>query len=211
MTRSYPHRPARTRRTVAGGLAVLVALATSACHHEPKVTKPATVLVVGDSLLYLSAEAVRTALTRKGWTPVLDPRIGSGINGGYTIDKWPPRVHDLVRATHPDVVIVELGTNGCTGCQSLDAAIDDIMRELRGVPRVYWLTVRDASPIPDDPRAVNNAIERAPRRWQNLRIIDMNDAFEGHPEWLLPDKIHFNPAGQRALAKLLAGALPDEN
>jgi lysophospholipase L1-like esterase len=208
---AYPHRPARTRRALVGSLALLVAATTGACHHEPSVTKPATALVVGDSLLYLSADAVRTALKEKGWTPVLDPRVGSGINGGYTIDTWPPRVHDLVRASHPDVVFVELGTNGCTGCHSLDAAIDDIMRQLRGVPRVYWLNVRDASPIPDDPEAVNDAIERAPSRWGNLRVIDMNKAFEGHPEWLLSDKIHFNAAGQRELAKLIVDKLPDEN
>src|SRR5689334_245854 len=123
MTFAYPHRPVRTRRRLAAGLALLVAVGATGCHHEPRVTKPATALVVGDSLLYLAANDVRSALKEKGWHAVVDARVGSGINGGFTIDKWPPRVRDLVRATHPDVVFVELGTNGCTGCQSLGAAI----------------------------------------------------------------------------------------
>ena len=42
-------------------------------------------------------------------------------------------------------------------------------------------------------------------------MLDMNGLFEGHAEWLLPDHIHFNAAGQREFATLLAGALPDEN
>jgi lysophospholipase L1-like esterase len=188
-----------------------VAVLATACHHQPRVTEPATALVVGDSLLYLAATDVRSALQEKGWKPVVDARVGSGIDGGFTIDKWPPRVHDLVRAAHPDVVFVELGTNGCSGCHSLDAAIDDIMRELRGVPRVYWVNVKENSPIPPDPKAVNTAIDKAPQRWGNLRVLDLNGLFEGHAEWLLPDHIHFNAAGQREFATLLAGALPDEN
>jgi lysophospholipase L1-like esterase len=210
MALAYPHRPARTRRGLAAGLALFVAVVATGCHHEPRVTKPATAVVVGDSLLYLAATDVRSALKEKGWHPVVDARVGSGINGGFTIDKWPPRVRDLVRAAHPDVVFVELGTNGCTGCQSIGAAIDDIMRELRGVPRVYWVNVKDDSPIPANPEAVNVAIDKAPQRWGNLRVLDMNTLFAGHPQWLLSDHIHFNRIGQRKFAELVAGALPDE-
>jgi lysophospholipase L1-like esterase len=184
------------------------ALLVTACGDDFDVTKPAVALVVGDSLLYQSAPHVREALEDKGWVPVLDARPGSGIGGGLSIGSWPDRVAELVRATKPDAVIVELGTNGCEGCASLDRAIDELMRPLRDVPRVYWLNVKEQGPIPPDPEAVNAALERAADRWDNLRIVDMNEEFADRPE-LLSDGVHFTAEGERVFAELVADLLPD--
>jgi lysophospholipase L1-like esterase len=192
------------------GALLFLVLLLGACHDAPKITKPATVVVVGDSLLYQSIGPLQQALRQRGWVPVTDGRPGSAIVGGFSISSWPERIKELVRAANPDVVVVELGTNGCGDCASIDAGIDAVMAPLRKVPRVYWVNVKDYSPIPPDPKAINDALERATDRFGNLRIIDMNKRFAGHPELLQSDRIHFDTPGQRAFAQLVASALPDE-
>jgi lysophospholipase L1-like esterase len=201
----YPGGRSRTRGRLA--LALAAALLVTACGDDFEVTKPAVALVVGDSLLYQSAPEVKAALEDKGWVPVIDARPGSGINGGFSIGRWPERIAELVRATKPDVAIVELGTNGCEGCASLDRAVDDVMRALRDVPRVYWLNVKEQSPIPPDPEAVNDAIDRAADRWDDLHLVDMNAEFADRRD-LLSDGIHFTREGERVFADLIADQLP---
>jgi lysophospholipase L1-like esterase len=115
-----------------------------------------------------------------------------------------------VQTTKPDVVVVELGTNGCGSCYTIDAGIDAVMRELASVRTVYWVNVKDNSPIPPDPPAVNAALQRATTRYTNLHIIDMNRRFASHPELLLPDRIHFNYVGIGVFARMIAAALPNE-
>jgi lysophospholipase L1-like esterase len=200
-----------TRRRAACLLSV-VSLVLGACSHDkPKVTKPATVLIVGDSLLYQSAGPLAAVLRERGWVPVFDARPGSAILGGFSIGSWPPRIGQLVRATNPDVVVVELGTNGCGHCRSMAAGIDADMKELRAVPRVYWVNVKESSPIPPHPKAVNDALDAAKKRWKNLRIIDMNKAFARHPDLLLSDHIHFDDKGVAEFVKLVADKLPRQN
>jgi lysophospholipase L1-like esterase len=210
MIERYPGRRSRTQaaRGARFLLALTAALLITGCGDDFDVTKPAVALVVGDSLLYQSAPEVKAALEDKGWVPAMDARPGSGISGGFSIGGWPERVAELVRATKPDVAIVELGTNGCQGCESLDRAIDAVMRPLRDVPRVYWLNVKEYSPIPPDPKAVNDALERAHERWDNLRIVDMNDEFADKRD-LLSDGVHFTREGERLFAELVEDQLPD--
>jgi lysophospholipase L1-like esterase len=190
--------------------ALLFALVLSGCHDGPKVTKPATVVVVGDSLLYQSGVPLQRALKQRGWTAVLDGRPGSGIIGGFSIGSWPERIAALVRVAKPDIVVVELGTNGCTGCRSVAAGIDAVMAPLHDIERVYWVNVKENSPRPPHPKAVNAAIENAKHRFKNLRIIDMNKRFDDHPGLLMSDHIHFDTAGIAAFVELVADTLPNE-
>jgi hypothetical protein len=183
----------------------------SACgsqHRRVHITKPAAALFVGDSLLLQSYSDVSQAARAAGWEPVIDGQFGSAINRGFSFASWPERIDALVRFSNPDVAVVELGTNGCDHCSSLAAAIDADMQPLRHVARVYWVNVKDYSRIPADPKAINDAISAAKKRWKNLRVIDMNDSFRGHSPWLASDDIHFTTAGQQAFAQLVVGALP---
>jgi lysophospholipase L1-like esterase len=188
--------------------AIAMVLVLGGCHDTPKITQPATVLVVGDSLVFQSGGPLRERLEQRGWTAVMDARPGSGIIGGFSIGSWPSRIAALVRASNPDVAVVELGTNGCTGCTSLAAGIDAVMAPLRDVERVYWLNVRVDAAKPPNPRAVNAAIAAAQDRYENLHVVDMNRRFEDHPELVMPDRIHFNDAGVAAFAELVVDALP---
>jgi lysophospholipase L1-like esterase len=172
------------------------------------IRKPVTALFVGDSLLWESQVDVARLARTAGWLPVIDGRPGSAIDGGVTISAWPPRIDALARFTNPDVAVVELGTNPCSNCPSLAAAIDADLAPLRQVSHVYWVNIKDYSKIPPDPNAVNDAITAATKRWPNLHVIDLNDAFRGHSAWLASDDIHFTDAGNAAFASLIVDALP---
>jgi hypothetical protein len=111
-----------------------------------------------------------------------------------------------MRDKKPDVVVVELGTNGCE-CLSVAQSIDAVMRQLRSVPRVYWVNVREEATIPENPSAINNAIESAEDRWSNLDVIDFDEHFRGHADWI-KDFVHPNERGNQEFAKLIADALP---
>jgi lysophospholipase L1-like esterase len=213
MDSTYPSRSGRTRVRIAIGVVVALALVAAgvvvlATRDRGRDGPAPTVLVVGDSLLYQSAPTVSKALESRGWHAVIDGRPGSGITGGFSIGSWPDRITDLVKIAKPKVAIVELGTNGCTDCTKYDDGIDRVMQRLRGVPQVYWVNVKLDCPVPPDPGAVNAAINRATKRWKKLRVIDMNSRFYGKPQLLIADRIHFNDAGEKVFAKLLASSLP---
>jgi lysophospholipase L1-like esterase len=209
----------RVRRGMVAVVAVVVlAPVLVGCGNREQPTpvaagapRPSRVLLVGDSLLFQSRNTVVDALRARGWHATVDGRPGSAITGGYTIGNWPKQLGKLVRQTKPDVVVVELGTNGCGTCFTIDAGIDAVMQKLHGVRTVYWVNVKDNSPIPPDPEAINDALQWATRRYSNLHVIDMNRRFDHHPELLIPDHIHFNEAGIGVFARMIAAALPNES
>jgi hypothetical protein len=43
---------------------------------------------------------------------------------------------------------------------------------------------------PDDPPAMNDAIQRAADRWPNLQVIDLNNKFNERNDWLQDDQLH---------------------
>ena len=156
---------------------------------------PATVVLVGDSILFGASQDVTTALQRENWTVHIDAVGGSAILGSYAVVNWPKRIEGIVKERRPDVVVVELGTNDC-GCAHTANGIDAIMKRLQAVDRVYWVNVRESSPIPDNPPAMNDAIEKAQDRWSNMHVIDFNKRFNGHAGWVQDDHIHPNPRAE---------------
>ena len=82
------------------------------------------------------------------------------------------------------------------------------MTKLRDVNRVYWVNVREGAPTPEDATAINRAIDDAQDRWPNLRVIDMDEQFQGEPGWVDDDGVHFNARGNAAFAQLIEGELP---
>jgi lysophospholipase L1-like esterase len=185
-------------------------LLVGACSDDrPKITAPASVLVVGDSILAQSADLIETRLADAGWIPVVDARSGSSISGEVVIDEgWAARIADLVEVADPDVVVVELGTNGCGKCPSLAEGIDSVMAELSDVDFVYWLNVREDAPMPLRPRALNQALDDAQSRWRNLSVLDMHTRFDGRSEWIGEDEVHLSPEGIVEFADFVVDALP---
>lgn len=179
------------------------------CSGEP--SPPGTVLLAGDSLLWQSRPAVDRALSDDGWTVQTWAVPGAGITGGGspTVD-WPTRMHGLVDEHDPEIVVVELGTNGCgPACPSVPEAIDGIMREVADVPVVLWLDVREDAPQPPERAEINDALQEATGRWENLTVLSMDEWFRGHPQLLDSDNIHLSSRGQQVMATRIRAAIRD--
>jgi hypothetical protein len=181
-------------------------LGACATKHHDAPTQPQSLLIVGDSLLFQSIGSIRQSLAATNWKITSDARPGSRITGGVSIGSWPERIAQLAGVAHPDIAVVELGTNGCA-CTSIAAAIDADMRPLQNVPRVYWVNVRTDAPRPPDRVQIDNELEAATRRWTNLHIIDFDQRFAHHRELLIADDIHFTTAGVAAFTTLVHDAL----
>lgn len=191
---------------LAGILVALVPLAwvsVAASRTEPT---PAVhgdkALVVGDSLTWQSSAQVTAALEADGWTPTIQAVAGT------TIGNWAGKVGSLIEEHDPDVLVVELGTNNCTAaCPRIGSVID---RLLRSVPRslpVLWLDVQAQPDYPAHPESVNDALAAAAERWPNVTLVDMSASFRNHPEWHVPDGLHFTSAGSAELGRLMAESL----
>jgi hypothetical protein len=162
------------------------------------------VLMIGDSLTGISTAELGRTLRANGWEPEIVAVAGTSIG------KWVPKVAGDAAFARADVAVVELGTNNClVHCRPLGPEIDVIVRSLldNGVQRIFWVNVQEDLPNPVNRRFVNDEIERAIVRWPQVSMIDLDTTFAGHPEWHVPDGVHFNAAGQRVFADLVARAL----
>ena len=190
------------RRAAALAIAVVVGLLAAACRSEGPVSGT-KVLVVGDSLTKLSSDTVMATLEGDGWQPDIE------ATGGTTITYWSTRIPFLVAISHPDVVVVELGTNDCSPseCPPIGPYIDEIMR---GIPRstpVLWLNVQVDNPLSAKRKYINFEIESAYARWPNLHLVDYAGRIDNHPEYHVADGLHLNDAGKQVLADLIRDSL----
>jgi lysophospholipase L1-like esterase len=190
-------------------LAVLMIAVPTMCGTEP--SPPGPVLAIGDSLLFQSSEEVSRELQADGWEVRVDAVIGSGITGGgEPLILWPDRLAALVDEVDPEVVVIELGTNGCgPGCEGLETDIDELLDVVDDVPVVLWVGVRTDALLREDPVAINAALEEAAGDQNDLHILPMQDWFHGHIELLALDGVHLNQGGQDHFAHQLRLALRD--
>lgn len=194
----------RNRRLVGTlvALALIAVLATSC--NDPTPSTGNRLLVVGDSLTALTRNNVLSVLREAGWDTTIDAESGTSI------EDWAPRLPDIVSFTHPDIVVIELGTNDCDvkGCPDLAPIIDGVMRTLADIKNVLWVNVQDDTFYPKHADYVNFAIEAADARWPNMFPVDLASRFDGHPEWRA-DGLHFNTTGAFQYATLLVEALQE--
>jgi hypothetical protein len=75
-----------------------------------------------------------------------------------------------------------------------------VMHQLKGVPHVYWLTMRE-------PRyaGANQMLRSMTAQYPNLRLIDW--AHRVQPGWTAADGLHLNGAGATGMAKLILTSL----
>lgn len=183
------------------GLAGVVAAVGPGSHNGESV------VVAGDSLTAQSDTQINFVLTADGWRPVVQGVSGSSMGNRNAVFDWTTRINELA-ALHPSVVVIELGTNDCGNCgEDLDAAIDSLLRPLRQVRRVVWLTAQTDVEFMSDLGRVNDALRKATVRWPNLEVLDMGRHFAGHPELHTGDGVHFNEAGSSELATLIRDAI----
>ena len=191
----------RTRKLVWTLVALaLLSVLVTAC-NDPSPTTGNRLLVVGDSLTALTRNNVGSVLRDAGWDPTIDAESGTSI------EDWADRLPDIVAFTHPDVVIIELGTNDCDKvCPDLAPVIDGVMRTLADIKDVLWVNVQDDTFYPKHADYVNFAIEAADARWPNMFTVDLAGLMRGHPEWRA-DGLHFNTTGAFQYASLLVESL----
>jgi hypothetical protein len=182
----------------------------SAVFGDPRATPPGPALLVGDSLFYSAGDELQGVLSDDGWDLRVEAHPGAGLSGGgYSEVTWPVFLESVTAAEDYQVAVVELGTNGCDGCPSVPAAIDQVMTTLQDVDVVLWLNVRTESPRPgaDMARQINEELERATDRWQNLEVLPFDDWLDGDPALIAADGVHLTDAGQLVLADRVRGAL----
>ncbi len=202
----------RLNRLLAAGVVVALIVLTATTNSRSDVAGN-RVLVVGDSLLHLSAGEVSSALAADGWQTAIDARPG------LSIEAWEPLIGADASIDRPDVAVVELGTNDCdTSCRDLGPAIDNLVEQLltHGASAVLWLNVQtsptqfhtgNARVYPAHADYVNYAIEQAAVRWPQMQVVDLRALLNGHPEWHLSDGLHPNPIGQHEIGALIRFAL----
>lgn len=179
------------------GLAA-AALACVAC--QP----PAPVPVVGDSVTAWSAAGVTAAMPAAVVTATPGIDLADGL-----VQLVRPAV-----ATHPPVMVVELGVNsagdGWTPADEADLAA--VVAALATVPCVVW-------PLPDalvpsyyDSLGAGTLHDRigAMRATMiatfppNVHLADWGPVEAEHPEWYHADRMHLSPAGQVAYGAYIA-------
>lgn len=191
---------------------VLIAVVVAAVFGRDDVETPGPVLLIGDSLLFSAADELHNALRDDGWKAHIEAQPGAGIRGGgYADVNWPDYLKVATATTDYKVAVIELGTNGCDGCRSLDVAIDDIMAPLRELDVVLWLDVRSEAPEPADPGAINEALRRATTRWPNLEVLSYDDWLDATPGMVDADGVHLTPAGQLTFTQHVRDALRDRS
>lgn len=163
---------------------------------------PGNLLVIGDSLTAQSSGQIKRVLNDDGWSVTVVAEPGAGVAGGgrRNVD-WSEIVHERVAKLDPELVYIELGTNGCgPDCTTLTGEIDTLLDEVSNVPVVLWLDVRTNVPLPNvDPHDVNDALSAASQRYPNMTPLDF-DRWGADAPLLVGDAVHFNLNGSVVMA-----------
>ena len=88
--------------------------------------------------------------------------------------------------------------------RNMEVALDGLRRA--GVKHVLWVTLH-LSEAHQGNLTMNGAIEDAATRHPELTVVDWNAYAATHPDWFLPDGVHLQGDGPRAMARLLHAAL----
>jgi hypothetical protein len=152
---------------------------------------PGGVTAIGDSVMLGASSALRAAIPSIEVDAVVSRQWDPGV---ATVQS--DRGSGRLRPT----LVVDLGTNGTVSAGQFDAMV----RAATGTRRVVFVTVR----VPRSWEASVNATLRAGvARHPGAVLADWYAASAGHPEWFGADGYHLQPAGARALAALIAGAV----
>lgn len=192
-------------------IALIILAIAGAVFGGPDVSPPGPVLLVGDSLLWQSADEMTAAFAEDGWETRIEATPGAGIaGGGFTSFAWPQHLDKVTKQLDYEVAIVELGTNGCEGCPSVPEAIDNVMKNLHDVELVLWIDARRVAPRPGMAMAdeINHELRKATDRWDNLEVLSLEELLDkdtGNNK-IDSDGVHLTLAGQL----VLTGSVRDE-
>ena len=178
-----PQRAARLMRVVLAASLVAAALGATGTASAAKA------YALGDSVML----GAKTQLEKRGIRT--DAAVSRQFAAGLAILKARRDAGTL-----PKGVVIHLGTNGPFYRKDFDA----MMRVLKRVPRVVFLTVHEPRAWQD---TVNSVLRAGVARWKNAVLLDWNWQASRHPGWIYSDGIHLQPAGAAAYARLIASKL----
>jgi hypothetical protein len=148
---------------------------------------------VGDSVMLGAKVAIESAL--RPWHVTVDAVVGRSTVAGLEVL---PARRNAIR----DVAVVQLGTNDGASLAPYALHVDEIMRELRDVPVVIWLTIREARRYY---AGTNATLRRTLRAYPNAFVADWN-AYAPAPG-MYGDGLHLRPSGAAAMARLVHDAI----
>ena len=154
------------------------------------VKDPATALMVGDSILDGSSDAITAGLA--GWTLAIDAVVGRSASGGIA-----PVEGALAT---PDAVVIELGTNDHDAVV-FRANVDRILAApaVAGADVIVWVTARNPEPVT---ASVNREIRGALAMLPHGTVADWDRAVP--PDALNGDGVHLAPGNEGLFADFLA-------
>jgi hypothetical protein len=178
------------------GAALLLALGLLAGAAPARAQVPAGVdprlFVIGDSVLLGARDAIVGRMA--GWQVSVYAQEGLSTLGAASIV-------NASRASIGEVVVVALGNNDMGNPTTFGQRVDGVMQAIGPVHRVIWVNLRDfASWTP----ALNQQLTLATGRWPNLVIADWSTRATPDPSLVYGDGLHLTPAGQAAMADLIA-------
>jgi hypothetical protein len=147
-------------------------------------------LVIGDSVVLGSAEALQAAL---GAGTTVDGEVGRQFDHG-------PAIVAAWAATHRGPIVVHLGSNGIVRAADIDAIV-----AAAGQRRVVFVNVA----VPRRWQQPDNDALRAgvARHADRAVLADWASVVAANPGLLGPDHVHPVPAGRTALAAVISTAL----
>lgn len=180
----------------------------------PRPSGPPRVLVLGDSLVFLSRPELEASLRQAGWAPTI---VGLP---GRRLDQINALYHQLgLDRIHWDAMVVWAGNNDLLQNDPWTADLRVSVREvaaqrcgvLMAVSQRYWAT-KLGIPRPevavDNPQAVAfNAAEQRAAAAHHLGFIPWQRAINTRQAWFYWDLIHVTPPGAAHAASMVTRAV----
>lgn len=160
------------------------------------------ITVIGDSITELSRPAIVAALARRDEVRV-DGFSGHTIRGAL-------RALAAQVATHPDVAVVNLGTNDMVDeHRAWEPDLGRMLKLVTGVPCVEVFTVYDGAHVPPGANIGTSINERlaSAAAAGSIHLIDWNAAVHRDPGLVVADEIHPDLRGQRWIARSIRSAI----
>lgn len=156
------------------------------------IGQPATIQLIGDSILGGASEALTARLT--DWSVAIDAEIGRSTSGGVA-------VAESVAPLAADLIVVELGVNDVAATTAAESA-DRIVGAAVTADGLIWVNAHGPDPETD---AVNRAIVASLGRAPYAALADWDRGVP--PEALSSDGVHLSDATGTAFADFLAPIL----
>jgi lysophospholipase L1-like esterase len=192
-------RSGRSALRLAAVVAVVVlstVVAAGGAEAKP-AAKGRSVVLIGDSVMAALnpdyTNAAKKVIGAAGWKVVIDAKVNRTTGQGA-------QVAQARRAEETDSVVIMLGHNDGATPSVFQHRASLVLQQLKGVPHVYWLTMRE-------PRyaGANRVLRSLAGQYKNLRLVDW--AHQIKSGWTAKDGLHLSGAGATGMATLILASL----